>query len=109
MASLLTRICNTIMTMTTYDSIETSAIIATYHSTAVSESQSPVFSLLCSYVGRCHVWPQSDHTIHQPSFDLPRHTCYLLNHLWTGQSICHANLHGRCLAKSAICKCSQQT
>jgi len=48
-------VCNTIMTMTIYDSVKTSAIIATDHRVAVSESQSMVFSLLCSYVDKCHV------------------------------------------------------
>jgi len=47
-------------------------------------------------------------TIRQPGFILPRHTWSLMNHFWTGQGPCHANLHKWGLAQSPSCDCSQR-
>jgi len=49
----------------------------------------------------------TDPTIRQPGFDLPRHTCSLMNRFRTGQGPCHANLHKWGVAQSP-CNCGQR-
>jgi len=44
-------------------------------------------------------------TIRQPGFNLSHYTLSLLNHFWTGQVPCLANLYRRSLSKSAVCEC----
>ena len=51
---------------------------------------------------------ETDATIWQSCFDLPRHTCSLLNCFQTGQGPGLANLNSRHLAKSTICEYGQQ-
>jgi len=41
-------------------------------------------------------------------FDLPRHTCSLMNRFQTGQGPCRANLHKWGLAQSPSCDCGQR-
>jgi len=47
-------------------------------------------------------------TIRQPGFHLPRHTWSLMNHFWTGQGPCRANLHKRGLTQSPSCDCGHR-
>jgi len=49
----------------------------------------------------------TDPTVRQPGFNLPCHTWSLMNHFWTGQGPCHANLHKWGLAQSPSCDCGQ--
>ena len=50
----------------------------------------------------------TDPTIWLPGFDLPRHTWSVLNHFFTGQGPCCANLHKCGLAQSSSCDCGQR-
>ena len=50
----------------------------------------------------------TDPTIPQPGFDLPRHTWSLINCFQTGQGLCRANLHKWGLAQLPFCDCGQR-
>ena len=50
----------------------------------------------------------TDPAIRQPGFHVPRHTWSLMNHFWTGQGRCRANLHKWGLTQSPSCDCGHR-